>query len=120
MQIVVCSNKLITYSVYSIVIFYFLAPVNVTFEGNLKITEGTFSNLFCSYNDLYPVGNSSIYYIGDVGTKILKVMDIFKLINVYSTLIDRYLKNGITEKIIISSYVGYFWLLKPKIIMILQ
>ena len=60
------TNQLLTFS----------APANVALQGNLSVTEGTFSNLFCSYNDSYPVGSSSVYYIGDVGTEISKVIKI--------------------------------------------
>ena len=62
--------------VKSNVSFPFSASVNVALEGNLIMTEGTFSNFLCSYDDSYPIGNSSIYYIGDVGTEISKVLNV--------------------------------------------
>ena len=59
--------------------FMFSTPLNVALEGNLIVTEETFNNLFCFYNDSFPVGNSSIYCISDVGTEISKILDDLQL-----------------------------------------
>ena len=55
-------------------IFFFLsAPSNVFVQGNLTVVAETLSKLTCSYDEFQPLGNLSIYYVGNVGTEIHKV-----------------------------------------------
>ena len=58
---------------FSCYIFFYSAPSNVFVQGNLTVVAETLSNLTCSYDEFQPLGNLSIYYVGNVGTEIHKV-----------------------------------------------
>ena len=54
--------------------FYaFAAPRKVNLKGNLTVIEGRNNSYVCLYNDSYPVGDMSIYYIDGMNVTLDKV-----------------------------------------------
>ena len=58
---------------FVMVVFIFLAPINVVLLGNLEIIEGNSATFECSYTDVNPKGNESAFFYGSNEIRLEKV-----------------------------------------------